>query len=212
MKTNVNKTPIPKRSVVIKIIDGKDREMGEDGIDGQGDDFVKKYKITTADLLSFDGVENYPMLDGYYDSDVAMHALKTKVYEEYYGELSEEKMRRIVKSICLYSKIVGLIGGDVDLDFDWEEIKTLGLIGPGNGCCTSILERFFSNVTTCKKHAILHDIFGAIYRNYQRGNGYCYGFASNINANYLKKSPLLMHLSGLFKVFWTRKSSMNIVL
>ena len=82
---------------------------------------------------------------------------------------------------------------------DWEEIKSIGLMGPGYGLITRLLERVCVS-PQLKKHAIYHDIFGAVYRNCGLTNGYCYGLQKPINKNWIKKSPLLGHISGIYKI------------
>ena len=88
----------------------------------------------------------------------------------------------------------------VNLARDWDEIKTRGLIGPGDGSCTACLEMLFSGTEVFRKHAILHDVFGAIYRNFKFGNGYCYGMTGKWPWWWMKSSPLLGHISGLYKM------------
>ena len=71
-----------------------------------------------------------------------------------------------------------------------EEIDTqetgLGLIGPGNGHLTKLLEILFGWSSTFQLHALYHDVFGRIYLKTKKGPGYIF-----------KGSPLFGHLTGL---------------
>lgn len=71
--------------------------------------------------------------------------------------------------------------------------KGLGLIGPGNGFLTTILEKIFGGFKTFQIHAILHDVFGRIYLKTGKGPGYLYVFRDSK----LKGSSLCGHISGL---------------
>ena len=72
----------------------------------------------------------------------------------------------------------------------------IGLIGPGNGCFTYILERLFGKIKCCHLHSAFHDAYGRFFMKYQRGRGYCYVIPENMTTHCLKNSPLLGHISG----------------
>ena len=48
----------------------------------------------------------------------------------------------------------------------------IGLIGPGNGCLTWILERIFHQSDILHSHSILHDAFGRFYVHHSKDRGY----------------------------------------
>ena len=56
----------------------------------------------------------------------------------------------------------------------------LGLIGPGNGCLTRLLETLFGWSSTLRLHALYHDVFGRIYLKKKEGPGYTYVFRNCI--------------------------------
>ena len=65
-----------------------------------------------------------------------------------------------------------------------EEINTqetgLGLIGPGNGRLTKLLEIVFGWSSTFRLHALYHDMFGRIYLKTKKGPSYIYIFRNCI--------------------------------
>ena len=71
----------------------------------------------------------------------------------------------------------------------------IGLIGPGNGGCTCVLERVFGGIETCKNHAILHDAYGRFYNKYGAGRGYCYMLKDG--PKMFKKNPMFGHVMGM---------------
>ena len=79
-----------------------------------------------------------------------------------------------------------------------EEIKGLGLIGPGVGWLTTVLEWLLGWSMTFKRHAIFHDSFGLYYKKYKRTNGYCYGVSNNNIFSWLKSSCFFGHITGLW--------------
>ena len=82
----------------------------------------------------------------------------------------------------------------------YEILKTegsdLGLIGPGSGKLTRLLEFIFGWSNTFSNHAILHDAFGRFYTRFHDGNGYTYCINRYV-PDFMKKSPLFGHLTGL---------------
>ena len=73
----------------------------------------------------------------------------------------------------------------------------IGLIGPGNGCLTYILERLFGKINFFHLHSAFHDAYGRFFMKYKRGRGYCYVIPENTTTHCLKNSSLLGHISGL---------------
>ena len=73
----------------------------------------------------------------------------------------------------------------------------IGLIGPGKGLLTWMLEKLFSDSPTIKTHAILHDSFGRFYHHYSKDRGYMYSSKEHKTSNWMKKSPFCGQISGL---------------
>ena len=69
----------------------------------------------------------------------------------------------------------------------------LGLIRPGNGRLTRLLEILFGWSSTFRLHALYHDVFGRIYLKTKKGPGYTYVFRNCI----YKGSPIFGHLTIL---------------
>ena len=92
----------------------------------------------------------------------------------------------------------------VESDADLRSIKSLGLIGPGEGRLTSLLEMCFARSPVMKLHAVCHDAWGLYHRKTGRSNGYCYGVNSQNMCDHFKKSCLLGHMSGLLYILWNR--------
>ena len=78
-----------------------------------------------------------------------------------------------------------------------ENNYDIGLIGPGNGCITRILERIFNNSIMMRSHSILHDAFGRFYAHHQLDRGYTYVIPKNRTPKCIKRSPLCGQISGL---------------
>lgn len=90
---------------------------------------------------------------------------------------------------------------DVDfnnINLDFNDFKKFGLIGPGDSCLTSILERLFGKFPSMRLHAILHDAYGAFYRSTGKSNGYFYRSRKKNLAHFVKNSPLIGHITGIF--------------
>ena len=73
----------------------------------------------------------------------------------------------------------------------------IGLIGPGNGCLTKILERLFGWSDILRSHGILHDAYGRFYTHHSSDRGYIYILPENKTPECMKRSPLCGHISGL---------------
>ena len=70
----------------------------------------------------------------------------------------------------------------------------IGLIGPGSGCFTHILEKLFGKIKCCHLHSAMHDAYGRFLIKYQRGRGYCYVIPENITPYCFKNSPISGHI------------------
>ena len=68
----------------------------------------------------------------------------------------------------------------------------LGLIGPGNGRLTKLLEILFGWCSTFRLRTLHHDLFGRIYLKAKRGPDYTYVFRNCL----FKGSPIFGHLTG----------------
>ena len=77
-----------------------------------------------------------------------------------------------------------------------EGSDSLGLIGPGSGRLTRLLEFIFGWSDVFSNHTILHDAFGRFYTRFHDGNGYTYCINRHV-PDFVKKSPLFGHLTGL---------------
>ena len=49
---------------------------------------------------------------------------------------------------------------------------------------------------TFRKHAILHDVFGNFYSDFEEGPGYCYA-APTWLPSWMRKAPIMGHITGL---------------
>jgi len=85
-----------------------------------------------------------------------------------------------------------------DVEIEESTMRSLGYIGPGLSCLTTVLEFIFGWSKTFRLHAVLHDAFGAFYRLTGNTNGYCYRFKSKSLPLWLKSSPLIGHITGLY--------------
>lgn len=68
----------------------------------------------------------------------------------------------------------------------------LGLIGPGNGCITWLLERTLGWSDIIHSHSILHDAF-----DHSLDRGYTYIIPENITPDHIKRNPLCGQIIGL---------------
>ena len=73
----------------------------------------------------------------------------------------------------------------------------IGLIAPGNGCLTHILEIIFNRSDILHSHSILHDAFGRFYAHNSLDRGYTYVIPENKTPSWGKTSPLCGQISGL---------------
>lgn len=105
----------------------------------------------------------------------------------------------ILKSALVYKYLYQkhfrtCISIDGILKFNNNEI---GLIGPGNGCLTWLLERILGRIGVLHSHSIMQDAFGRFYAHYSLDRGYPYVIPENITPKCIKRSPLCGQISGL---------------
>ena len=112
----------------------------------------------------------------------------------------------ILKSALVYQYLYlkhydTMLSIDYVLELNNNEI---GLIGPGNGCLTYILERIFNQFDILHSHSILHDVFGRFYAHNSLDRGYTYVIPENKTPKWVKKSPLCGQVYGLIYCLWKR--------
>ena len=73
----------------------------------------------------------------------------------------------------------------------------IGLIGPGSGPVTWLLETAFGWIDILNSHSILHDAFGRFYDHHELGRGYTYAIPEKYTTKLIKRSPLCGQISGL---------------
>jgi len=73
----------------------------------------------------------------------------------------------------------------------------IGLLGPGNGCITKILERMLGWSNRLHSHSILHDAFGRFYNDYGMDRGYLYLIPMRFTPKCLKGNPLCGQIFGI---------------
>ena len=73
----------------------------------------------------------------------------------------------------------------------------IGLIGPGGGFITWLLETAFGWIDILNSHSILHDAFGRFYDHHESGRGYTYAIPEKYTTKLIKRSPLCGQISGL---------------
>ena len=80
----------------------------------------------------------------------------------------------------------------------------IGLIGPGSGPVTWLLETAFGWIDILNSHSILHDAFGRFYKNHSLGRGYTYAIPEKYTTRVVKRSPLCGQISGLIYCIFKR--------
>ena len=120
-----------------------------------------------------------------------------------YIKFYSNKNSSVIEKSALAYTYLYLKNFGVNLDLE-DIIKandySMGLIGPNNGRLTCILGWALSSIKCCHTHSILHDAYGRFYLYYKKDRGYCYYWPRS--TNYMKKSPLFGHLTGLwFSIF-----------
>ena len=73
----------------------------------------------------------------------------------------------------------------------------IGLIGPGGGFITWLLETAFGWIDILNSHSILHDAFGRFYNHHELGRGYTYAIPEKDTPKLIKRSPLCGQISAL---------------
>ena len=125
---------------------------------------------------------------------------KLEDYIKYNAEVEREKFNeipsRIFKATIAYQYLCTLTDKSLTLEQILEKHSDLGLIGPGSGFLSRVLEKLFGKLKTFKKYAMLHDVFGNFYADFEEGPGYCY--ASPIwLPSFMRENPLMGQISGL---------------
>ncbi len=96
---------------------------------------------------------------------------------------------RILKSALIYQFLYKHLNfGELDLYIILNRHEDIGLIGPGHGFLTRILEFCLNRTVMFCTHAILHDAFGRFYQDYGKGPGYCYAIPRYLPGSMRKKS------------------------
>ena len=99
---------------------------------------------------------------------------------------------RILKANIAYQYLGKMTNKDLTL----QEIHGKGLIGPGQGHLTKMLEQLFGSSKTFKTHAMLHDVFGNFYLDHEEGPGYAYASPVWL-LEFLRDESLVGQISGL---------------
>ena len=105
----------------------------------------------------------------------------------------------ILKSALVYQYLyLRNFKTDISID-DVLELNNneIGLIGPGDGCLTWLLEKMFNNSDIIHSHSILHNAFGRFYTHHSLDRGYTYVIPKNRTPGCVKRSPLCGQISGL---------------
>lgn len=103
---------------------------------------------------------------------------------------------RILKANIAYQYLGKITNKDLTLQEIHGKHPGLGLIGPGQGPLTKMLEKLFGSSKTFKTHAMLHDVFGNFYLDYEEGPGYAYASPVWL-PDFLRDEPLVGQISGL---------------
>ena len=120
--------------------------------------------------------------------------IKTHADEE--KEKFPDVSKRILNANIAYQYLCEITGKDLAFEEIYKKHDNLGLIGPGNGFLTGILEKLFGSSQTFKKHAVLHDVFGNFYLDFEEGPGYAYASPLWL-PRFLRDEPLIGQISGL---------------
>ena len=115
-------------------------------------------------------------------------------------KINEQILKSVLIYQCLYYNEFHTILSVDDILLEHE--NEIGLIGPGNGCTTGVLEKLFGKFKCCHVHSALYDAFGRFYTKYKKGRGYCYVLKKS--SKFLKTSPLFGRITGFV---WSIKNS-----
>ena len=73
----------------------------------------------------------------------------------------------------------------------------IGLLGPGSGCLTWLLEKIFGWIDILNSHSVLHDASGRFYDHHKLGRGYTYAISEKYTTKLIKRSPFCGQVSGI---------------
>ena len=106
--------------------------------------------------------------------------------------------KRIIKSALVYQYLMYKHKIEPKCIEEIIQIQpSIGMLGPGNGCLTRILEFLLSWSKLFCRHACLHDAYGRFFQDYRKDVGYLYAIRRGV-PGFLKTKPLFGHLSGLY--------------
>ena len=124
---------------------------------------------------------------------------KLEHYIKYNAEAETAKFNgiwsRIFKAIIAYQYLCTLTDKNLTLEQILEKHSDLGLIGLRSGFLVRVLEKLFGKLKTFKKHAMIYDVFGNFYANFEEGPGY---YASPVwLPSFMRDEPLMSQIAGL---------------
>ena len=159
-----------------------------------------KHKFQIGSQISIYGIStNKEMSIGFHIVDKEFLE-KLEDYIKIHTDKQKEKFPDVPKTILIaniaYQYLCEITGKDLAFKDIYKDHVSLGLIGPGNGCLTRILEKLFGSSQTFKKHAVLHDVFGNFYLDFEEGPGYAYASPLWL-PSFLRDEPLIGQISGL---------------
>lgn len=119
--------------------------------------------------------------------------------------LNETKLRHphinvvVLKSALVYQYLYQKHYNENLLIDDVLEINNgeIGLLGPGNGCITWILEKLLGWNDVLHSHSILHDAFGRFYCKYRLDRGYTYVIPESVTPDWVKRTPMCGQIIGI---------------
>ena len=124
-------------------------------------------------------------------------------YVTYNFEKTKEKHPniddKILKSALVYRYLHFY---HLERDISMNEILELndgeiGLLGPGSGCLTWLLEKIFGWINILNSHSVLHDASGRFYDHHKLGRGYTYAISEKYTTKLIKRSPFCGQVSGI---------------
>ena len=137
-----------------------------------------KHKFQIGNQISISGISTKAKMSiGFHIVDKEFLE-KLEDYIKTHADEEKEKLpdvpKRILNANIAYQYLCEITGKDLAFEDIYKNHVNLGLIGPGNGFLTGILEKLFGSSQTFKKHAVLHDVFGNFYLDFEEGPGYAY--------------------------------------
>ena len=159
-----------------------------------------KHKVQIRSQISLSGITTkVKMSIGFHIVDKEFLE-KLEDYIKIHADEEKEKFpdvsKRILNANIAYQYLCEITGKDLAFEDIYKKHVNLGLIGPGNGFLTGILEKLFGSSETFKKHAVLHDVFGNFYLDFEEGPGYAYASPLWL-PSFLRDEPLIGQISGL---------------